>query len=420
MNIILRAGCRAVQWAFRSAIPILPYRKPVLFNHVSDVVPLLKEKHIASVLLVTDQGIRQSGCTAGLEAQLEDSGIRVTIYDQTRPNPTIQNAQEVKNLYLQENCQAIIAFGGGSSIDCAKAAGALVVYPRKNAKQLGGLLKVWRKLPLLIAIPTTAGTGSEVTITAVITDSEKKHKYTMNSFPLMPHYAVLDPGVTCSLPPHLTATTGMDALTHAIEAYIGGSTTEETRTHALDAAWLIFEYLPKAYADGNDMEARRNLLMAAYKAGVAFSKSYVGYVHAVAHSLGGQYNIPHGLANAVLLPVVLEKYGPCAHKKLYEMAVAVGVANYTDTHSAAAHKFIQAIRAMNEQMDIPTTFPQIHSQDIPAMARHAAMEANPLYPVPRIMDRKELARLYELVSPDCCMPAKGKEHLTRKESEYEY
>lgn len=411
MNIFLKAACRTIQWTFHIAIPILPYRKPELFDHVSDVVPLLQKHNLTAVLLVTDQGLRQVGCTAKLEEQIQNAGIHLAVYDKTSANPTVKNAEEAKALYLKECCQAIIAFGGGSSMDCAKAAGALIVYPKKNAKQLGGLLKVWHKLPPLIAIPTTAGTGSEVTVTAVITDSQQRHKYTMNSFPLMPHHAVLDPEVTRTLPPHLTATTGMDALTHAVEAYIGGSTTQETRRHALDAARLIFENLPLAYADSNNMEARRNLLMAAYKAGVAFSKSYVGYVHAIAHSLGGQYNVPHGLANAVLLPVVLEEYGPCVHKKLYEMAVAVGVANYTDTYSAAAQKFIHSIRTMNEQMNIPTVFSQIRNADIPIMARHAAMEANPLYPVPRIMDRKELSRLYEMVSTDGRTPEQGKQHL---------
>ncbi len=419
MNIILKAGCRMVQKIFRMAIPILPYRKPELLDSVSDISQILIKKKISSILLVTDEGLRKSGCTASLEAQLEGKGIVTTVYDKTQANPTVHNAEEAKSLYLEKKCQAIIAFGGGSSMDCAKAAGALLAYPKKSARQLGGLLKVWRKLPTLIAVPTTAGTGSEVTITAVITDSEKKHKYTMNSFPLMPHYAVLDPAVTLSLPPHLTAATGMDALTHAVEAYIGGSTTKETRTHALDAVRLIFENLPKVYADGSDIQARKMMLVASYKAGVAFSKSYVGYVHAVAHSLGGQYNVPHGLANAVLLPIVLEKYGPCAYDKLYDLAIAAGVAEYTDSQEAAAQKFIRSIREMNKQMDIPVNIPQIQSADIPLMARHAAMEANPLYPVPKIMDRYELEYFYERVSSGKKAPARL-EYCESKEQLYEY
>ncbi len=414
MNVLIKGLCRIIQRAFYMAIPILPYRKPEIYEHVSDAAAILAEQGVHSVLLVTDSILRQSGLTQELEQCLIAEGVHLAVYDKTQANPTVHNAQEARDLYIQEKCQALIAFGGGSSIDCAKAAGAMVVYPRKTPKQLAGLLKIWRKLPPFIAIPTTAGTGSEVTVTAVITDSEKKHKYTMNSFPLMPHYAVLDPSVTVTLPPHLTATTGMDALTHAVEAYIGNSTTAQTRANALDAAWLIFEYLPRAYADGNDMEARENMLLASYKAGVAFSKSYVGYVHAVAHSLGGQYNVPHGLANAVLLPVVLEAYGSSIYEKLYQMAVAVGVANYTDSPAAASWKFIQAIRDMNQSMGIPTAFSQIRSTDIPTMARHAAKEANPLYPVPKIMDRRELERFYGLVSDRVSVPSGVKHHIRKK------
>lgn len=172
-----------------------------------------------------------------------------------------------------------------------------------------GILRILRKIPTLIAIPTTAGTGSEVTLAAVITNRAKHHKYALMSFPLIPRYAVLDATLTYSLPPHLTAETGMDALTHAVEAYIGRSSTRETRSLALQAVKLVFDNIELAYADSHDHQARENMLHGAYKAGVAFSKSYVGYIHAVAHSLGGQYGTPHGLANAVIMPYVLEAYG---------------------------------------------------------------------------------------------------------------
>lgn len=283
-------------------------------------------------------------------------------------------------------------------MDCAKAVGARIAYPHRSVNQMKGLLRVLRKLPPLIAIPTTAGTGSEVTITAVITDREKRHKYTMNSFALIPAYAVLDPAVTFTLPPHLTATTGMDALTHAVEAYIGRSTSKETRALALRATQRIFASLEAAFQDGQNRAARADMLAAAYEAGIAFSKSYVGYIHAVAHSLGGQYNIPHGLANAVLMPIVLEAYGAPAHKKLHEMGVAAGVALAGDTHEAGAKKFIRAIRALNERMGLPKTLAGIREEDIPQMARYAAREANPLYPVPKLMDAGELQQFYKTVS----------------------
>ena len=332
MNPVSKAFCRIYQAAFHLALPILPYRKPKIYENTTGIGPLLREQKIDSVLLITDLVLRSSGITAPMETLLREQNIRCAVYDKTCPNPTVRNVEEARALYVEENCQGLIAFGGGSSMDCAKAVGARVVYPNRSLGQLKGLLRVWRRLPLLIAIPTTAGTGSEVTVTAVITDSEKKHKYTMNNFTFIPPYAVLDPEVTFTLPPSVTATTGMDALTHAVEAYIGRSTSRETRALALETVKLVFGNIETVYRDGTDRAARANMLDAAHKAGIAFSKSYVGYIHAVAHSLGGQYNIPHGLANSVLMPIVLEAYGEAAHKKLHELGVAAGVAGSGDSH----------------------------------------------------------------------------------------
>lgn len=398
MNPVAKLGCRGVQLIFRIAQPFLPYREPMRLEQVADAVRILKLKNCDCVLLVTDQGLRSCGATAALENALAQQNIRCIVYDKTCANPTVCNVEEARTLYLQEGCKCLIALGGGSSMDCAKAVGARIVYPKRTVNQLKGLLRVWRRLPDLIAIPTTAGTGSEVTITAVITDSRRRHKYTMNNFTMIPHYAVLDPAVTYTLPPHLTATTGMDALTHAVEAYIGGSTNSETRQLALEATKLIFENIETAYSDGKNHQARANMLQAAYKAGVAFSKSYVGYIHAVAHSLGGQYNIPHGLANAVLMPIVLEYYGAAVHNKLYELSVAAGVAAEGDDPAYAAECFIRAIRGLNERLGIPVTLPGICPDDIPVMAKHAAREANPLYPVPVLMNAKELEIFYHRVS----------------------
>lgn len=176
-------------------------------------------------------------------------------------------------------------------MDCAKGVGARLARPNKTLAKMEGILHVMHKLPLLIAVPTTAGTGSETTLAAVITDADTHHKYAINDFSLIPHYAVLEPEVTVGLPPQLTSTTGMDALTHAIEAYIGRSTTKQTRSAAIEAIQLILRYLPAAYKNGQNRIARKQMLRASYLAGTAFTKSYVGYVHAVAHSLGGQYGI---------------------------------------------------------------------------------------------------------------------------------
>lgn len=383
---------------FYIAKPFLPYHEPEALKQIGDIPPLLKKNDKTSVLLVTDAGLRSLGTTSALEEQLKDEGIACTVYDKTKANPTVDNVEEALESYKANKCQALIAFGGGSAMDCAKAVGARIARPNRTVNQMGGTLRVMRKIPMLIAIPTTSGTGSEATPAAVITDSQNSHKYTVNDFCLTPRYAVLDPRVPLSLPPHLTATTGMDALTHAVEAYIGRSTSKTTRTQSCEAAKLIFENIETAYKDGGSNTARANMQKASYLAGMAFSMSYVGYIHAVAHTLGGAYNVPHGLANSVLLPVVLEEYGKSVHKKLYKLAVFCGIANIGDTHETAARKFIDRIRELNKNMNIPAVISGIRKEDIPRMAKYADREANPLYPVPRLMDAKELETLYEKIA----------------------
>lgn len=394
MNIFKKMYCRIFQTGFYIALPVLPYREPEIYNTVLEIPKILNEEDVKTVLLVTDKFIRNIGITNQLEKALEENGIKCCVYDDTMPNPTVDNVENARSVYVENNCEAIIAFGGGSSMDCAKAVGARIAKPKKSLKKLKGLLKVRHKLPLLIAIPTTAGTGSEVTVASVITDSENHYKYTILDFNLIPNIAILDPKCTESLPPHLTATTGMDALTHAVEAFIGRSTTKDTRKKAIDATKLIFENIEKAYRDGSDLEARKNMLAAAYFAGIAFSKSYVGYVHAIAHSLGGQYNIPHGLANAVILPIVLKGYGKAVYKKLHTLAVEVGISNKKDDVKESSNKFIDAILTLNKNMNIPSKLKGIKEEDIDVMVEHADKEANPLYPVPKLFNKKELKPFY--------------------------
>lgn len=402
MNPIKAIYCRSVQAVLRAALPVLPYREPEVFHNCGELKRVFQKENIRRVLIVTDAGIVRSGIAAQLEAVLDEDDISYAVYDQTRPNPTVVNVEQALSLYRRYRCQALIAIGGGSSMDCAKAVGARLARPGTPLGKLKGTLRILRPLPTLIAIPTTAGTGSETTLAAVITDTQAQHKYVMNDFVLIPKYAVLDARLTLSLPPHLTATTGMDALTHAVEAYIGRSTTRQTRQEALEATRLVFANVERAYRNGKDYEARSNMLTAAYRAGIAFSRSYVGYVHAVAHSLGGQYNVPHGLANAVLLPYVLERYGSCIHRKLHDLAVAAGVASPQEEDAGAAAKFIRAIRQLNARMGIPETLEGIRPEDIPVMAAHAEKEANPLYPVPRLMTRDELTFFYEQVAGKEC------------------
>ncbi len=390
--------CRIFQKAFRLVLPFLPYRQPQIISSCDKIDNIILKENITSVLIITDKGIVQNNLLTPVTKTLKNACVDFAVYDRTQPNPTIANVEEALSVYKAHNCKGIITIGGGSSMDCAKAVGARVAYPKKNIQKLKGMLRVLKATPVVIAIPTTAGTGSETTLAAVITDNETHHKYALMSFPLIPRYAVLDPKLTYTLPPHLTATTGMDALTHAIEAYIGNSTTRETRELCLEATKLIFENITTAYNEGKNKGAREKMLLASYKAGVAFTQSYVGYIHAIAHSLGGQYNLPHGLANAVIMPYVLKAYGKTAHKKLFELGIAAGICNASDTIESGAKNFISAIENLNKQLNIPEKIEEIKEEDIPLMASHAEKESNPLYPVPRLMTQKELEKLYYQVA----------------------
>lgn len=410
MNPLQKIYCRTFQFCFRAALPLLPYREPAILGDMSQAALLLEQKKLSRVLIVTDRGICSAGLLNELLEQLSAHHIQYTIYQDTVANPTIHNVEEAKKCYEENHCQAIIGFGGGSSMDCAKVTAARIAKPKQSVSKMKGLLKICHKLPTLIAVPTTAGTGSETTLAAVITDSETHHKYPINDFSLIPPYAVLDYHVTLGLPQQLTATTGMDALTHAVEAYIGGSTTRHTRQMAEEAVTLIHKYLKTAYDDGSNAIAREKMLRASYCAGIAFTQSYVGYVHGIAHSLGGQYGVPHGLANAVILPHMLNEYGECCHKRLGTLAKKAGIADNTDSDSLAALKFISWIKEMNRYMHIPKYLDCIKSEDIPTMAKNAAHESNPLYPVPKLLNAKELETMYYVV---------GGLHLTLVENKEE-
>lgn len=394
MNIFKKIYCRSFQTVFKIALPFLPYRKPKIIGALTGIPEILDKKKKTCPIIITDPGIAKLGILNMLTDAFDKADVKYCVYDKTVANPTTDTVEEALAIYKENNCDCIIGFGGGSSMDCAKAVGVRVARPNTHLSKLGGILKVHAKLPLLIAIPTTAGTGSETTLAAVIVDAKTRHKYAINDFPLIPRYAVLDPKVTLTLPASITATTGMDALTHAVEAYIGNSTTPGTRKDAIMATELIFANLDTAFNDGTNVTARKNMLKAAYYAGCAFTKSYVGYVHAIAHSLGGEYNVPHGLANAVILPMVLESYGKSIYKKLHTLAIAAKVADSDMTDEEAAKAFIQAVKDMKVRFNIGDTIPQIKEEDIPKMASYADKEANPLYPVPVLMDKTELEKFY--------------------------
>lgn len=260
-----------------------------------------------------------------------------------------------------------------------------------------GVLKVRKQIPPLFAIPTTAGTGSETTIAAIVSDTETHVKYQIDDNVLIPHFAVLDPLLTKGLPQDITSTTGMDALTHAVEAYIGKSNTKETKELSQKAVAMIFDNLFLAYSEGDNIHARKNMLKASYYAGIAFTRAYVGYVHAIAHALGGQYNIPHGLANAIILPYVLEYYGESAYKPLAELAEVTGIVDIEDNTEEKAKTFIREIRKLNKEMNIPEKIMLVEEQDIPILIDRILAEANPFYPVPKILLRNDFTVLLDRI-----------------------
>lgn len=394
MNIFRKFYCRTYQFILKVAIPLLPYREPKILDNYEELVDMLINKDLRKVLVVADKNLINMGLLNELESTLEGRNIEYHIFDGAVANPTSQNVEDGLRVYLDNKCQALIAFGGGSTIDCAKAIGARVARPKKSLKQMQGILKVRKHIPTLTAIPTTAGTGSETTIASVITDSQTRHKYAINDFPLIPSYAILDAKLIVGLPPQITATTGMDALTHAVEAYIGNSTTVDTREHSLMAIKLIFDNLLTTYHNGEDLSARENMLKASYLAGLAFTKSYVGYVHAIAHSLGGKYNVAHGLANAVLLPRVLKMYGNTIYAKLKEICLYLGLCKESTSKEVASKIFIEKIESMNKEMNIPNKIDELKKEDIPSLAETAAKEGNPLYPVPKLFTANELQKIY--------------------------
>lgn len=398
MDPLKKCYYRSFQFVFNIGARCLPWRKPVVkkgSGSVDGIAKLLIAENVKKPLVVTDATIRKL-LVPDILASLERAGLSYAVFDAVEPNPTVAVCEQIREMYLAQGCDSFIAVGGGSPIDAAKGAAARIARPKRSLRQMSGLLKVGRKMPPFIAVPTTAGTGSETTIAAVLTDEKDHHKAAVMDLHLVPKYAILDPNLTVGLPSPITAATGMDALTHAVEAYLCWTyNTKESLRNAEEAVGLIFTYLERAYNDGNDLTAREEMLWASFLAGFAFTRAGVGNVHAIAHTLGGLYGTAHGLANAVILPIVLEDYGAKVYKKLARLADEAGIGGKDDKEKAEA--FIAEIRAMNLRMGIPTGFAFIREEDIDTMITWALAEANPVYPVPVIYDRKRCRKVIQTI-----------------------
>jgi alcohol dehydrogenase len=395
---------RIVQFVLYAFSFFYRFEEPKVYrglNHPQRVIEILRYHQLNKPLIVTDAGIVKLGLHQPLMDLLTAKKIPFSVFDQTEVNPTIQNIEDAFSLYQKDHCDVVIGLGGGSPLDCAKGVLVKLTHPKRSLTQLKGLLKVGRRKGWMIAIPTTAGTGSEATVALVVTNPFTQEKFAISDPHLIPNYALLDPALTVSLPPALTAYTGMDALTHAVEAYLNLFQTTTSKTMAIQALQRIDQSLLKAFKRGNDMKAREAMLDASYQAGVAFTRVYVGYVHCIAHTLGGFYHVNHGLANAVVLPYVLKAYGSAAHTKLAELADIVGVAKASKSSNDNALAFIHYLEKLNQQLGIPTTLKGIiQTQDIPTLARRALEEGNPLYPVPRVLDYEELYAIYLAIKED--------------------
>ena len=290
-----------------------------------DVPRHLYGQGLRRVMLVTTPGFVRRGVVDRFVKAAKADGVMVEVFAEVTPDPDLSCVEAAGAFYQLNGCEAIVALGGGSVIDCAKVAGALVARPGKRARDLVGTMKVRTPTPFLVAVPTTAGTGSEATAAAVVTDPDAQRKYAVSDLDLTPDLAVLDPKLLVGLPPEMTAYTGMDALTHAVEAYTNRFGSGKAREYAKNAVQMIFKNLVASCKDGEDLAVRANMLTASYYAGIAFTNNMVGYVHALAHGIGGRYHVQHGLANAVLLPLVMEEFGAVAEPRLAELADAIGL-----------------------------------------------------------------------------------------------
>ena len=398
-NTLELIWCRTFQAVLKVGNYFMGYRMPHYLEgpgKIAELGTFLRSKGINDILVVTGSGMVRRGQVAPMLNGFEVNGIRYTLQTYDTTDPTPDDVEAGYKTYKENGCKAIVALGGGSRIDCAKGIAAKAVHPRKKVSQLQGLLKVHWPIPTFVAIPTTAGAGSETTVAAVITDSATHRKAAINDPFLIPKYAVLDPALTTGLPPYTTATTGMDALAHAVEAYTNKTyNTKLENKLAKEAVKLIHDNILIAFEDGTNLEARQNMQRGAFYAGRAFTRGCVGYVHAIGHTLGGLYGVAHGLAMAVLLPHVMREFGASAHKRLADLADVCGIPGRNDAEKA--NNFIAWIEETNKKMGLPDGFDVIRDEDIPQMIAWARKEANPLYPVPVVWGEKDFRRLIKAI-----------------------
>lgn len=394
-------GLTAVMRAAGVVTRLLPITQPTMMVGPGSSARLgqaINDFGHTRVLVVTDPVVARLGLMAPLLQALKAGDTDYVVFDEITPDAPMALIVKGVALFKKTGCDAILAFGGGSAMDAAKAIG-LAAANHKHPAQLVGYFKGRRAPAPLYAVPTTAGTGSEVTVAAVISDPETNRKLVIADTRIVPRMAALDPTLMVGLPPEVTAATGMDALTHAVEAFIGHWGTAFTDRMALSAVSMIFEALPVVHVNGGDLAAREKMALAANYAGQAFTRANVGYVHAIAHQLGGLYHTPHGLANAIVLPYVLRYLNPAIGPKLALLALKAKVGKPGEAQAVLAQKFLDAIDAMNTRLGIPATLAALREADIAALARAACREADANYPVPMYMAQADCEQVLRQLLP---------------------
>lgn len=325
---------------------------------------------------------------------LQDADMEAAIFAGAEPNPTDTSAMEGAEAYRKENCNIIVAVGGGSPMDCAKAIG-IVVYNGGLINEYEGVGKVKRGIPPLITVNTTAGTASEMTSFTIITDTKRHIKMAIVDPRITPDVAVNDPELMVSMPPELTAATGMDALTHAVEAYVSTMATPTTDAAAIKSIELISKYLPEAVAHGEDIRNRDMMAHAEYLAGIAFNNASLGYVHSMAHQLGGFYNLPHGVCNAILLPYVEAYNKQVVPERFADIAKAMGENIEGLSPEQAADRAIEAIRKLASDIGIPSGLKELGAkeEDLELLAEHAMQDVCRLTN-PRDLSKEDIIEIY--------------------------
>ncbi|MDO7787835.1 iron-containing alcohol dehydrogenase [Desulforamulus aquiferis] len=358
----------------------------------------LKPMSFRKALIVTDKVLVDTGLVDKLYTVLDREGILYIVYKDVSPNPTVNQVDFGLKLMKDNGCDFLISFGGGSPHDCAKAI-ALLATNGGDIRNYEGINKVKKSSAPLIAINTTAGTGSELTRFCIITDEERQIKMAINDWRVTPVIAVNDAELMIGKPPGLTSTTGMDALTHAIEAYVSVNASPITDCQARKAIDLVFNHLLEAYKDGNNIEAREGMVYAQFLAGIAFNNAGLGYVHAMAHQLGGFYDLPHGLCNAVLLPAVMRFNLPVVAKKYARVARAVGIDTGGLTDEQSAELLIEKIEQLNKELSIPLKLSELrgfNAGDIPQLAENALKDITRLTN-PRQGNQEDVEEIYRSI-----------------------